>query len=45
MRLETIKIVTDNSDGFKVINKDDFDSKTDKEFKKVVRKPRKKKEQ
>ncbi len=51
MTLETIKIVTDNEDGFKVINKDDFDPKTDKEYKvsarvkKAPAKPRKKKEE
>ena len=33
MRVETIKIATDNADGYKVINKDDFDPKIDKEFK------------
>ena len=38
-RLETIKVVTDG--GFKIINKDDFDPKIDKEFKeKTTRKSR-----
>ena len=32
MTVETIKVVTDNEQGFKIINKDDFDPKADKEF-------------
>ena len=41
-RCETIKVVADG--GFKIINKDDFDPKVDKEYK-ATRKPRKKKEE
>ena len=33
MKIETIRVLTDNNGGYKVINKDDFDPKTDKEFK------------
>ena len=41
MRLETIKVVTDNEEGLKVINIDDFDPSIDKEWKpKTTRKKR-----
>ena len=42
MTIETMKVVTDNKQGFKIINKDDFDPKVDKEFveKTTTRKPR-----
>jgi len=43
--IETIKIVIDHERGYKIINKDDFDPKVDKEYKpKATRKPRKTKE-
>ena len=43
--IETIKVVTDHERGYKIINKDDFDPKVDKEFKaKATRKPRTKKD-
>ena len=39
--METIKVVYDHPRGYKIINKDDFDPKVDKEFKaKAPRKPR-----
>lgn len=45
--IETIKVVLESNErGYKIINKDDFDPKTDKEFKpKAKRAPRKKKEE
>jgi len=42
MKLETVKIIDGNRRGFKIINKSDFDAKTQKPFKeKVARVPRK----
>jgi len=39
--IETIKIVINHERGYKIINKDDFDPKVDKEYKeKTTRKPR-----
>ena len=39
--IETIKVVCKHERGYKIINKDDFDPKVDKEFKvKATRKPR-----
>lgn len=43
--IETIKVVLESNErGYKIINKDDFDPKIDKEFK-AKRTPRKKKEE
>jgi len=42
--IETIKIVTDTELGYKIINKDDFDPKKDKEWKDKTTRTRKKKE-
>ena len=33
MKLETVKVQTNTERGFKIINKDDFDSTKDKEWK------------
>jgi len=39
--IETIKVVINHERGYKIINKEDFDPKVDKEFKpKATRKPR-----
>ena len=44
MKVETIKIKTDSQKGFKIINKDDFDPKRDKEWKPKTTRSRTKKE-
>ena len=43
-KIQTIKITTDTELGFKIINKDDFDPKKDKEWKEKSTRTRKKKE-
>lgn len=38
---ETVKVVADNDQGYKVINKDDFDKESDKLFSEKKAKPKK----